>query len=198
MALSPLNRPKPPAYTDLEVEAALCVWEELLERMGVEDSPFDVMRKNAGTPHMRQQAMRLGQFVLTVHDNVMDAKPSLLEAIAYDFEFVPLVLDQCPLDMRNSYIGTPPLGEAVDAVMKRLDADQFEWWIKDVNNLSKANYSIAMTGDAGVDREDLERAYRSGTPSRDYVEAFARKHDLQATSSPYGLTRRMTGEGPQP
>jgi hypothetical protein len=100
--------------------------------------------------------------------------------------------------MRNSYIRTPPLGEAVEAVMKRLDANQLEWWIKDVNNISEASYSITMTADAGVDREDLERAYRSGTSSRDYVEAFAIKHDLQAASSPYGLAPKVTGEGPQP
>lgn len=95
VARAPQDRPAPVTpprtFTALEAEAALCLWEAMLDAR-LESSLPDLSNAfdSAGSYTMRQHALGLAPFVLAVHaalpDNVREG------AVPYDFGVVPAVL----------------------------------------------------------------------------------------------------------
>jgi hypothetical protein len=85
-------------YTALHMEAALCIWEEMLderERKGPAENerPWKVaMRKmwhDYGTVSMRHEAIRLGPIACEVYDIIGCDRLEELDLIPYDWEFIP-------------------------------------------------------------------------------------------------------------
>lgn len=89
----------PKAYSALEMEAALCVWEDITERLGqcrsghVGPNPddaqavaMDAFRSGVGSAHMRSLAIPLGAWCLRVYEAMT---PDEVEGSAYDWEVIP-------------------------------------------------------------------------------------------------------------
>lgn len=88
-------------YSDLDVEAALCLWEAMLDAKSQSQpapmAPADnenvaAMRiawGETGTATMRDHARTLSRYVLAVYDAI---KPDSLDGFAYDWEVVPAIL----------------------------------------------------------------------------------------------------------
>lgn len=79
-----------PKFTDLEMEAALCAWEHLIEQR--ETPTFKPMFDALGSSGMRLAAIHAGAIALAVYEH-MEAR-NISFSLAYDFSFVPAVLDR--------------------------------------------------------------------------------------------------------
>ncbi len=83
-------------YTHLELEAALCVWEDMCDRI---HDPHAIQHYNglynayvqSGTFSMRHASIPIGQWCLKVHDLI---DRDLLYGLSYDWEVIPAMLDQ--------------------------------------------------------------------------------------------------------
>ena len=83
-------------FTYLEMEAALCVWEELLERQGKPgNEDITQLFEGVGSSAVRASAHVIGAVVLAVHNRMTDEGYEFVGA--YDWEFVPAVLQQLPI-----------------------------------------------------------------------------------------------------
>ncbi len=79
-----------PKFTDLQMEAALCAWEYMLEqRDSAALAPFF---EGHGTAGMRLVAIGAGEAALAVYDHMEALGLEFTEA--YDYTFVPGVLDR--------------------------------------------------------------------------------------------------------
>lgn len=89
----------PMTYTEAEVDAALCVWDELLSKRSMlsaeeyrteQERAFDTYWNNNGYAVMRQYAVSLGRWAeevwLLLSDDQRDVE-------CFDFEFLPRLLD---------------------------------------------------------------------------------------------------------
>jgi hypothetical protein len=76
-----------PTYSALEAEAALCIWEDMLDRR-------DTFYKEAFTPNgsvtMRHLSLELAPFVLRVYDRIADEVCGMW---SYDWEVIPAILN---------------------------------------------------------------------------------------------------------
>jgi hypothetical protein len=86
------------AYTTLEMEAALCVWEAMLDRKAA-DKPFHgdgllAFWERRGTVETRHAAIPVAQFALKVFDALGGADAiEALDLIPYDWAFIPAVVN---------------------------------------------------------------------------------------------------------
>jgi hypothetical protein len=101
-----------PGYTDLQVEAALCVWETLNEwTLGTEDEVETMrvncddenshtairlewieMREQTGSGEMRSQSKLLGQWCLEIYDILTKRDEDFFSYWSYDWEVIPAML----------------------------------------------------------------------------------------------------------
>lgn len=79
-----------PTYTALQAEAALCLWEAMIDARMTSTLPaLDSAWEAAGAATMRHHALALAPFALAVYD----ALPAeARECVAYDYEIIPAVL----------------------------------------------------------------------------------------------------------
>ena len=104
MSGSPVNPPDTgaKAYSALEMEAALCVWEEITERLGHcrtgyigphPDDPqalaIDAFWSGVGAAHMRSLAVPRGAWCLRVYEAMT---PDEVDGFAYDWDLIPACL----------------------------------------------------------------------------------------------------------
>jgi hypothetical protein len=79
-----------PKWSDLTMEAALCVWEELLRlRQHAEwmpGNPMDDLWDEYGTCHMRSLCPAIGSWIVEAFGHI---ERDSLDACAYDWEIVP-------------------------------------------------------------------------------------------------------------
>lgn len=76
-------------HTTLAVEAALCLWEAMLETRD-DDKELQAAFDALGTFHMRHTAIALAPVVLGVWDALSETEREAF--VPYDWEFVPAVL----------------------------------------------------------------------------------------------------------
>lgn len=79
-----------PVYSSLEVEAALCLYEAMLDARLEGTSPAIVAAfENSGSATMRSHAVNLAGYALAVYDLIPEADR---ECRSYDFEIIPAIL----------------------------------------------------------------------------------------------------------
>lgn len=107
---------KPDSYTPLEMEAALCAWEWMLEQR---DDPLLIgYFEEIGTSGMRHVSMQAGQIALQTYD-LMQGEKNYEFSGAYDWEFIPDVLrllTWSDLIRDNQYNG-PPYEPNIDEIL---------------------------------------------------------------------------------
>lgn len=107
----------PDTFTPLQMEAALCLWEAMLDARLESTLPaMDAAFEAGGSHTMRQHAIALVPFVL----NVRDALPESLREGAYgfDYQIVPAILTRV-IWVGSGYV-LPPLESAVADVAAAL------------------------------------------------------------------------------
>jgi hypothetical protein len=129
LELTPRNCPP----LSLELEAALCAWEHILDNAAHE--PWVEWLDGIGYAGMRHCSMQAGSIALTVYE-LMEAK-GLEHHDAYDWEFVPEVvirLDWDKLVNHNQYAGEayePDLEAILADIMKQRPDSFHDRWIED-------------------------------------------------------------------
>ncbi|MBN9548517.1 MAG: hypothetical protein J0H31_06435 [Alphaproteobacteria bacterium] len=166
----------PLAYTHLEMEAALCVWEWLNEitvvpkRRAEADPVWLKYRELVGSVELRHYSIDVAKYVLPVYDLL----PEWFRAIgSYDWEIIPAIVGE--ITPGEAF---PDAKKARDAVLttdwaKQEYLRQFEW------NLHR-HYGLADLEDAGLSKEDwLATWFNPDVDPEDQVKIYAEKHDLE-------------------
>lgn len=83
-------------YTHLEMEAALCVWEWIND-VTLDDTPQNLpewveFRGGVGSVELRHQSIVLGKWCLKIYDLLTASNPDFFEALAYDWEVIPMMM----------------------------------------------------------------------------------------------------------
>lgn len=119
-----------PAFSTLEMEAALCVWEDINDRTllsNAEDHPaINRTREEWGSFAMRHACIPLGQWVLKVYDAAGGS--DMFDGFAYDWEVVPFLLDQ--IDWEGFIPAQPVLPDVDETAAKarsHFEAKRAEW-----------------------------------------------------------------------
>jgi hypothetical protein len=113
------ERPANRSYTLDEVEAGMCIWEELDERSrGPRSQPrFERWREKHGTAALRNQALALIEYC----DAMFYALPAEeWDGVAYDWDIVPYLLDFVVADRDELIPVLPTTPEIAAAVAKIL------------------------------------------------------------------------------
>jgi hypothetical protein len=84
-------------YTHLEMEAALCVWECLIDWTINEDDTlirkdWSDLREAVGSVEMRHQSIVLGKWCLEIYDILTKHDKDFFDSMAYDWEVIPKML----------------------------------------------------------------------------------------------------------
>lgn len=112
-----------PTYTALQAEAALCLYEAMLDARLESTLPAVADAFDAGgSPTMRQHALALAPFALAVYDAL---KPDNLPGgpYGYDSEVIPAIL--AAVHWRGSGYILPDVTEATDGVRRALLAGAY-------------------------------------------------------------------------
>lgn len=153
-------------YTRFDVEAALCVWEWVLEQLSNPNNAADVIRAHidcaTGTNNARLCAMDIGVQIAdwwteTIGENGdPNNKAELLSP--FDWEFVPAVmahlLERCTPGARNLFKDTTEgdIRDACDAVLKdALEHDEAE----KAGAAAKTTITIHVSGGVVNDVDNL-------------------------------------------
>lgn len=80
-------------YNNLQVEAALCVWEAMLE-MRASNAAMNATWEMHGTVTMRHHAMDIGVWVEAAYEDIRDESDATDHwgGCSYDWEIVPAIL----------------------------------------------------------------------------------------------------------
>lgn len=104
-----------------EMEAALCVWEHLLECCDAHsahyDSAINDIYGKLGAAEFRTTAIGLGRYCQTVYDLIPE---EVREGWAYDWDVIPAIL--CTIDWKNGHTAQLPPGQAAKIVTRQLRA----------------------------------------------------------------------------
>lgn len=112
----------PLEYTALHVEAALCIWEHMLDTRE-SDPPLDTAWTNTGTATMRDTARSLGPWVCDVYDLI---PPDVTDLHAYDWEVVPAIMRTGRWWPAGGF-SHPDADVAADLVAAELEAEKARW-----------------------------------------------------------------------
>lgn len=117
VATAPAPRAPAPTYSALQAEAALCIWEAMLDARLESSSPAITAAFEAGgTVTMRHHALALSTFALAVHDALPD---DVREApLAYDYEIIPAILNA--VQWTGAGYVLPPVADAAQTVAAAL------------------------------------------------------------------------------
>lgn len=85
-------------YTEIQMEAAQCIWEAVLEDLMDyrEDTPINRFRSTVGTPELRAQLRNLD--ILKACDDgwfMLEQNGTQDKMIPYDWEYVPFFVRNC-------------------------------------------------------------------------------------------------------
>ncbi|WP_454287209.1 hypothetical protein [Rhizobium arsenicireducens] len=157
-----------------DIEAALCCWEWLLSPD--RDQMWESVADGVGFPGMRMVSVHAGQIVLSVHD-LMEAR-GLEFTYAYDFDFVPAVLEQLdwPTLVENNQYGDrtyrPDPAPMLDHMLKTMPDRFSDQWLDDAKREAKKQWAYE---DLVSDHED--KIDRTETPA-EWVKRIGEKYDL--------------------
>lgn len=118
VARAPVTHAPAPTFTTLQVEAALCLYEAMLDARLEGTSPaISEAFAAAGSATMRHHAMTLAPFALQVFDLIPE---SVRFGHAYDFAVIPAIL----ATVKWSHAGylTPPVTDAARDVVAVLES----------------------------------------------------------------------------
>ena len=111
-----------PAYTHLELEAALCVWEDINLRTGAENRHEGMAewRDIVGTVAARHASIDLARYVLQVYaaGNASDPRGDAWDSWVYDWEIVPAILDTVVFDAGDYELPTDHAAQAAAVIAK--------------------------------------------------------------------------------
>lgn len=171
------------SYTRIEVEAALCAWEHMIERRDAE--PYASHFEGLGSAGMRSCAIQAGRIAEAVYLQMQSDGYEL--AVSFDFDMVPAVLDQ--LDWKaltddNQFNGAPyrPDIEALFDALCEANPDDFyradpkaDWMATaKAECIRQWQYKDLLDDHA----ERTEAAYQSGEKPAEFVKALGEKYDL--------------------
>lgn len=102
-------------YNTLQVEAALCVWEAMLETRQSR-AVMDFLWDGVGTSQMRHHAISIGVWAEQVFVRAKaDHGANVFDAIAYDWEFIPAALLLVTFNATNREgVHMPDIKQAAD------------------------------------------------------------------------------------
>jgi len=169
-------------YTHLEMEAALCVWEEINERTLLSKAgrypELNKLREDWGSPTLRHASIHFGRFCLQVYDLLTEQQR---DNLVYDWEFIPAVLD---------HIDWTQPGEPGEFEFKQpqevVDSMKAGWafnvWLQHANSWLKHGWSIDFA-EAGASTEDMRRFFDENPErtGKEMAEWWADKYDLDRT-----------------
>ena len=167
-------------YTKSETEAALAVWDWLLEeRNGWASTYFDAH----GTPGMRRVAMQASRAVEAVWQ-YLEGEQHFHEP--FDFEFVPLAMQALPLDkiVSNAINGDGrymPETRTVAFSTWKLAEDKFIHWKESRSlwsTIAEAYCAAAYGAILLLTEEDLCAGFKAGTSPTGYVDRLAASMQL--------------------
>jgi hypothetical protein len=103
-----------PTYSHLQVEAALCIWEEIIERTAKrrdsEHAALIAYRKNCGTGALRHESITLAAYCLAVYDLLPE---HARDGYPYDWEIIPAILDTIDWSIGPQALLAPAVAAAV-------------------------------------------------------------------------------------
>lgn len=79
--------------TQQEIDAALCVWEHILETLRIHPNPWRALVEQVGAVELRSYAPDYGKWCLAVYDYCTKDDPLFFDAYAWDWEVVPAIMD---------------------------------------------------------------------------------------------------------
>lgn len=160
-------------FKQIEVEAALCAWEDMCERR--DSALLRPHFEHLGSAAMRMVSQQAGYIAMQVYD-LMETRG--FEYIgAYDWEFVPAVLNRLNWTLLcedNQYAG-PPYEPDLDVILDDMMAtmgDFSDSWLENAKREAKKQwkYEALVT-----DHED--KIDRTETPAA-WVKRIGEKYDL--------------------
>lgn len=199
-----MAKKKEPTYTAVQVEAALCVWEQLMEWTNKSDAEVDELRKDpeknalivewndmrseTGSAEMRSQSILLGLWCLEIYDILTKDDPDFFDWWSYDWEVIPAMLKHavCKDGKASMYRGDyvymgGPLIDAHSAA--QLVAQEFIWRKFEEACQSQAKsqwaYKELVTDDGG---ERMRQAFEMGEEPAAFVKWLGEKYDLMPVS----------------
>ena len=113
-------------FTHLEMEAALCVWEQLLEWTG-SNSPWwredwAKLRDQIGTVELRHSSYVLGRWCLEVYDKAKQiGGEDVFDGHAYDWEVIPAILLHVEIEANGRFTIEPDVDETAVKVIDDFD-----------------------------------------------------------------------------
>lgn len=111
-------------FTFHEMEAALCVWESLLE---TPPPGFEEWRSAAGSVACRIGAYEIGRYCLAVYNDAVKAFDVYVwDALAYDFEVIPAILRTVTFNSEGWHADQSPEGIRLAAHLARRLLEQAE------------------------------------------------------------------------
>lgn len=106
MRINELTDPKRGAFTFLEMEAALCVWEWIIEQTNPGNQPETeasihaaAWREAIGTVEARHASYEIGRYCLRVYEKGKEiGGPDAWDAVPYDWEVIPAICETIGFD----------------------------------------------------------------------------------------------------
>lgn len=200
---------KSPTFTSLEMEAALCVWEEILtyrmqawERdpenknfkpdlppLSAWHKALDDAYEGVGSSAMRFVSIAAGKIVLAVHDHMTDLGYELVGA--YDWEFVPAVvavLDWPTLVASDQYshgVYAPDPAALFEAIKPVLadnlhHTDPLESYLKTCRTHAASQWGYKELIDDHI--ETFQQGFVQKIPAAEIVKTMGEKYDLTPKS----------------
>lgn len=185
MFLAADNARKFGAFTYLEVEAALCVWECINEWTICEKKTrrqdWVELREAVGSVELRHSSMELGVWCLEVYDLCTKNDPNFFEGEAYDWEVIPLILDHCRGAEREPLINAIffPSPEAVaPKVMERYR------WGKWLGDATRAGQKLWRYPDLVIEHApSAKEACAAGEDPTEFIQKIGDKQGLIAAQT---------------
>jgi hypothetical protein len=169
-------------YTHLEMEAALCVWEHLIEITlgdhinGPGQPAWTELREGIGSVEMRHQSMVLGKWCLKIYDLCTAHDQDFFDGISYDWEVIPMMLDYAEDQEGRPAIYEqflPPPEKVALLVMHRHLRDEY------FRSCRQEGQKQWAYGDLVEDNPpDIDRGFESGDEPAAFIKTLGEDLDL--------------------
>lgn len=171
------------AFTYLEMEAALCVWECIndwtLEDERSKRQGWVELREAVGSVELRHASIGLGQWCLKVYDICTADEPLFFDGVSYDWDVIPMILGHAknedgPL-IEQSALPDPA---AIAAVV--MEEHRRSEWFSSARNQAARQWSYADL--ISENEERAAEAYARGEEAAAFVKWLGEKYDLTPAS----------------
>ena len=167
----------PGSFTHLEMEAALCVWECINEwTLNTGRADWIELRDGVGSVEMRHQSIVLGQWVLKVYDICTVDDPDFFDAMPYDWEVVPMILDLARDGDGAPVIYEPALPDPCVTASKVKQIMAESEWRSSARQAAAKQWGYGNLIDDHPER--TAAAYAAGEDPGEFVKLLGEKCDL--------------------